>query len=103
VNQDLPNCHRIGKILRQDYWFDFPEEKEAYLAKIDAGEMTLFENLINQQSEKHPSYRLSAMTSGLFLMHAGLAMRPITLRVLRICPQKHCIKSGSFNMLVDKK
>jgi hypothetical protein len=66
VNQNLPYCHRIGKILRQDYWFVFPEVKEAYLAKLDAGEMSLFENMINQQSEKYPTYRLSAMTSGLY-------------------------------------
>lgn len=66
VNYSLPYRHRIGKILRQDYWFVFPEEKEAYLAEIDAGEIALFEKLINQQSEKYPDYRLSAMTSGLY-------------------------------------
>lgn len=66
VNHNLPYCRRIGKILRQDYWFVFPEEKEAYLAEIDAGEIDLFENLIFKQQEKHPDNRLPVMTSGLY-------------------------------------
>ncbi|MDD2458502.1 MAG: hypothetical protein PHQ83_08360 [Eubacteriales bacterium] len=66
VKQNLPHRHRVGNILRQDYWSVFPEEKEAYLAEIDPGEMTLFEKLINQPSENIPAFRLSAMTSGLY-------------------------------------
>ena len=66
VNHNLPYRHRIAKILRQNYWFVFPEEKEAYLAEIVADEIALFESLINRQPENNPSFRLPAMTSGLY-------------------------------------
>lgn len=66
VKQNLPHRHRVGKILRQDYWSIFPEEKEAYLAEIDPGEIILFENLISQPPENILAFRLSAMTSGLY-------------------------------------
>jgi hypothetical protein len=66
VNSSLPYRHRIGKILRQDYWLIFPEEKKAWLADMDAGEMALFEDLMYKQPENHPDSRLPVMTSGLF-------------------------------------
>jgi hypothetical protein len=67
VNLNLPYRHRIGKILRQDYWFIFPEEKNAYFAEITADEIAVFESLIKRQPVDNPSYRLPIMTSGLYL------------------------------------
>lgn len=66
VNNNLPYRHRIGKILRQDYWLIFPEEKEAWLADMDVGEMALFEAMMNKQPENHPDGRLPVMTAGLY-------------------------------------
>ncbi len=66
VNHNLPYRHRIGKILRQDYWFIFPDHKNAYLAEMDADQIASFEYLINNQPEIHPAHRWPAMTSGLY-------------------------------------
>lgn len=66
VRINLPYRKRIGKILRQDYWRIFPDEKAAYLKDIKPAEIHRFISLINEQPTDKPLTRLSEMTAGLF-------------------------------------
>jgi hypothetical protein len=66
VNKNLPYRKRIGKILREDYWRVFPEEKEEYLKDIEPNEITRFAELIKEQPTDSPVFRLQEMTAGLF-------------------------------------
>lgn len=66
VSNDLPYRKRLGKILREDYWSIFPEEKEEYLKNITPDEITRFINLIKNQPVDAPESRLQEMTAALF-------------------------------------
>jgi len=66
VSKYLPNSKRIGKILREDYWRIFPEEKEEYLKNISLNEINRFANLIIKQPDKAPILRLKEITAGIF-------------------------------------
>ena len=66
VNKNLPYRKRIGKILREDYWRIFPEEKEGYLKDIEPDEIARFAELIKEQPTDTPVFRLQEMTAGLF-------------------------------------
>ena len=66
VNKNLPYRKRIGKILREDYWRVFPEEKEEYLKDIEPNEIARFAELIKEQPTDSPVFRLQEMTAGLF-------------------------------------
>lgn len=45
----LPYRKRLRKILREDYWRIFPEEKEEYLKNIEPDEVARLVNLIKKQ------------------------------------------------------
>lgn len=66
VRDNLPYRKRLGKILRQDYWGIFPEEREQYLKDIDPDEVTQFTGIVGDQPVDSPPSRLLEMTSGLF-------------------------------------
>ena len=66
VSNNLPYRKRLGKILREDYWSIFPEEKREYLKTITPDEITRFVNLIKNQPVDSPESRLREMTSALF-------------------------------------
>ncbi|MDR0468731.1 MAG: hypothetical protein LBH09_02015, partial [Peptococcaceae bacterium] len=66
VNENLPYGKRRGKIMREDYWRIFPEEKEAYLRDISPEEIQRFTGLVEAQPPNAPSKRTYKMTSGFF-------------------------------------
>lgn len=66
VSKNLPYRKRIGKILKEDYWRIFPEEKEDYLKEIEPEEIARFIELIKEQSTDRQMFRLQEMTAGLF-------------------------------------
>lgn len=66
VDDNLPYRKRLGKILREDYWNIFPEEKETYLKDVGSEEIQAFVAHINTQPDKSPDIRLPQMTSGFF-------------------------------------
>jgi hypothetical protein len=66
VSKNLPFRKRLGKILREDYWCIFPEEKEEYLKDITPAEVARFVNLIKKQPAGKPISRLPEMTAALF-------------------------------------
>jgi hypothetical protein len=66
VSKNLPYRKRLGKILREDYWRIFPEEKEEYLKDIEPDEVARFVVLIKKQPTDSPVSRLTEMTAALF-------------------------------------
>jgi hypothetical protein len=66
VDKNLPYSKRFGKILREDYWRIFPEEKEGHLKNIDRDEVASFTALMKKQPENDPAARLPEMTADLF-------------------------------------
>jgi hypothetical protein len=66
VSKNLPYCKRLGKILREDYWRIFLEEKGEYLKDIDPDEIARFTDLIKKQSADSPESCLREMTAALF-------------------------------------
>lgn len=67
VEDHFPYRKRIGKILRKDFWYIFPDEKAAYLNDITPEKMDTFFNLIQRQAPDSPAKRLPEMTRRLFL------------------------------------
>ena len=66
VEENLPARKRVGKILREDYWSVYPEEKAAYLEHITPEDIRDFTVRMQSQSSDVPSTRLPEMTAGLF-------------------------------------
>lgn len=72
VRQNLPYKKRIGKILREDYWRIFPEEKEMYLENITIAEISLFTKTIDEQQDNTLNSLLPDMTAGKFFDYCRL-------------------------------
>ena len=66
VSKNLPYRQRLGKILREDYWRIFPEEKEEYLKDIEPYEAARFVDLVKKQPADSPVSCLPEMTAALF-------------------------------------
>lgn len=66
ISGNLPYRKRFGKILREDYWRIFPEEKTEYLKDIMPDEVARFVGLIKDQPISKSASRLQEMTVGLF-------------------------------------
>lgn len=66
VSKNLPYRKRLGKILREDYWHIFHEEKEEYLKNIEPYEVAKFVNLIKNHPTSKPISRLPEMTAAVF-------------------------------------
>ena len=67
IAQSLPERKRVGKILREDYWRVFPEEKAAYLKSITPEEIRSFTAMMQSSLPDTPPAQLPEMTVGLFL------------------------------------
>ena len=67
VEENLPVRKRVGKILRENYWNVYPEEKAAYLEHITPEEIRDFTARMQSQPTDAPATRLPEMTAGLFL------------------------------------
>lgn len=63
VQNKLPYYHRIGNILRKDYWEKFPEEKEEYLKNISPEDIEEFVSIMQIMHNTLPSKRISKMTA----------------------------------------
>lgn len=72
--RNLPYKKRIGKILRNDYWSIFPEEKAAYLEDIAPQNIELFCETVQARPETSTT-RLSEMTAGVFFDCCALGYR----------------------------
>jgi len=66
VRDNLPCRKRVGKLLREDYWRIFPDEKAEYLGNIISAQIQRFTKTIQNQPPDSPVNRMSEMTAGSF-------------------------------------
>jgi len=66
VRQNLPYRKKKGRILREDFWSIFSEEKTAYFENITQDDVDRFVKLMDAQPDDSPNERLPEMTAQKF-------------------------------------
>lgn len=101
VCNNLPYRRRVGKILREDYWRIFPEEKEAYLSDIEPDEIQRFTERIDEQHSDSPVLRLQEMTAGIFFDCCRLGYEANRYDRIEKRHRKRCIERMRMDGMKD--